>query len=371
MYDTQWNHADEVNDCNQDWGNAPTSLLKDLTEGRQPTPNNRKSLSLHSKQDQPSTITPRIESNLLSRDEVGELLANPTCELGIDYIAATFQVSDVYEETLDVWRKVQQGKNIWDKLYLAEIPLMKGTVYVRITGEWYGLRGFIQFNPSTVLFGAKSLQTASLEQAHEVFHSVMDELESYVRVVTPREETKLSRVDVSVTVGSVINIDGIVLEASHYPYNSRLKTATYKSIKRVESVSCKTKRRGGFVVYNKSIQAGLPGAILRCETQAMRKHLKKHCPTIQHLTHPRCREMFEYFLGNFINGLKQIPRTDVDNVLADSKDTQTLVHLIGLSVLADKGYHVPISDYFRNKKLKPFQKKYQFEKVGDLLGSWW
>jgi len=102
---------------------------------------------------------------------------------------------------------------------------------------------------------------------------------------------------------------------------------------------------------------------------ANRRYVLKFCPTIGGLTDKRCRKIFEHFLNKVITAPQDTPRIDIDNILSNTEDTKTFIQLVGTSVLADRGYHIPMSDYFRNKKYNPFKKKYPHKSLGDLLGA--
>lgn len=232
-----------------------------------------------------------------------------------------------------------------------------------------GLWGYALVNPSTVLNGPKSLLVASLGQAMDVFHSVMDEIAQIVEVITPRMATRLSRVDVTRTVEIAGNSQGVLALVAGCPYNPRLKTVTYTGTRGAESVTCRTKKSGGFLIYDKSRQMRAKGTAIRFEVEARRKFLKKKCPTIGDLSEDRCRMIFDHFLGKVIDALRIIVRTDVDNILANEKDTKTFMTSIGLSVLKDKGYTPAMSDYWCIRVYRPFKNKYPHNTIGEFFAQ--
>lgn len=344
-----------------------SSLYKALTEGP-PSRHRDKALTITVPRKVERGNSSRIDTPMLSRDEVGDLLANSALPVGIDCVAVSFDVGELLIHDQGLWTEIAQ-KGVSTKRYATSFPLGQGSVFLSIhrnaTGSW----GYVEVKPATVLYGPKKAQLATLGQALEVLHTAMDEVAQIVQIRTSRPHTRLSRLDLTVDVHNVSSRQDILTVAQRTPYRAGLKTCTYTGAKGHESVTCRTKKSGGFSVYDKSLQAKVKGSIIRFEVQTRRRLLKKVCPTVGDLSAEQCREIFQQNLGPLIEALRSIPRTDIDNILADKKHRKVFVEALGVSVLRDRGYVVEMTDYWWKKGYRPFKKAYPHFAIGDILGN--
>ena len=207
-------HA-QVREENVEQNESLSSLFKALTEGP-PSLHRREALTLTTSLPEGSTDTPRSESPLLSRDEVGALLARPDLPIGIDCLAASFDVGALLVDDPVLWTEIAQ-KGVSTRRYVTTFPLGQGSVFVSIHRNIKGSWGYVEVKPATVLYGKKTTQLATLKQALEVFHSVMDEVAQIVQIRTSRPQTRLSRVDLTVDVQNVSSRQDILTVAQKGP----------------------------------------------------------------------------------------------------------------------------------------------------------
>jgi hypothetical protein len=357
---------DEIHDEVCEEKTTLTSLEMSLTESRKP-PSHKDTLTLIN--NCPKDDTPYVshsETDLLSCDEVGRSLMRTDMPLGIDWMALSFTVRDVYAEVPGQWREtISNGnrKHQWE----TNFELYEGSVFLQVTQSTTGLWGYVQFNPSTICNGPNGVRPIFLNKAIDVLYEVMDLVKHWVHVATPIEEMTMSRLDINKTIGPVADIQRILSIVSDYPYNHRVKTQTIKSRRAIETVSCRSKASGGFIVYDKGLQAKLSEPVIRFEVNARRRVLKKKCGKVKDLSQERCEVLFNYYLGDAIKAMQSVPRTMIDDIVAIDKDRKVLIELIGVAHLKDKGHFCPINDYAWRLKYKPFMTKYGLSKVADLL----
>lgn len=344
-----------------------SSLYEALTEGP-PSRHREEALTIADPIPADTVTAPRSDTFLLSRDDVGTLLAKPDLRIGIDCLAASFDVGALLVDDQALWTEIAQ-KGVSTRRYVTTFPLGQGSVFVSIHRNIKGSWGYVEVKPATVLYGKKTTQLATLKQALEVFHSAMDEVAQIVQIRTSRPQTRLSRVDLTVDVHNVSCLQDILTVAQRTPYRAGLKTCTYTGSKGHESVTCRTTKSGGFSVYDKSLQAKAKGSIVRFEVETRRRLLKKVCPTVGDLSPERCGNLFRQHLGPLIGALRATPRTDIDNILADRRQRKVFIEALGISVLRDRGYMVEMTDYWWKKAYRPFKKAFPHFVIGDLLGN--
>jgi hypothetical protein len=327
----------------------------------------KKSLTLiGNDQEKALANSPRVATHLLSTDEVADLLMRSTIPLGIDYLAVSFECGPLRLDSNDLWGEVRK-KGEHFRRYITNLPLGQGSVFLDIKAKHSGSYGYAQVNPSTVQFGRRTEKVATLDQTLDVFHSMMEEIERIVEVRTSRIDVRLSRLDIAVTVPNVADVQRILYVATRTPYSSRLKPTAHFGPKGIESVSCRTRKSEGFSIYNKSLQAKKNGNLVRFESQARTKFLKQVTPTVMDLTDDSCRKIFFHYLQQTIDALRNIDRTNIDNIIASDLDRPVFIEAVGISTLADKGINIQMNDYWWNRKYKPFKKRYPHESIGDFF----
>ena len=310
--------------------------------------------------------TERVKTLLLSRDEVGEVLARCDNRLGVDYMALRFDTGNVLNHEVDLWQESRlRGAQVFQRT--LSFPLEKGGVYLSVTRRGNASWGYANFNPSTILYGKKSTRIVTLEQSLEMFHTVMDEIAQIVEVRTPRMEVRLARLDLTVDVPNVADLQGVMAVAALSPYRRGLKPVTYTGPRGTESVTCITKKTGGLRGYDKSLQSGKRGQTLRVEVQVNSGKLVKYCPTIGDLTPVACTSLFRFFSGRFQEALLSTPRTTIDDLLATKAINKTFIEAVGISYLRDRGYSPQMSDHWWTRRYRDLKKAHPHLQIGDFF----
>ena len=299
--------------------------------------------------------------------ELGDYLSHPNLFLGVDWLAFSFDVGRILNEDPDLWTMVSQNGPFMRKRQTL-IPMGAGDVFLQITEKGNNSTGYASVNPSSVLFERKTFELATLNDALDVFHTVMDEIAQIVEIRTPRMETRLSRVDVAVTTEKDVgNVQRLLEIAAQNPYRQGLDTGIHTSPQGQQTVHCKGKKNQGFRVYNKSAQVGQRGSRVRFGAQTNRKYLKKHCPTVADLDESGCRKIFDFYLGRTVSALCTVPTSTVDMILAQEKHWKTFVEAVGASTLHDHGYTAPLSTHWWSRKYKAFKKLFPHNVIGDFF----
>lgn len=313
--------------------------------------------------------TPDNDPNLLSRDEIGRLLAHPELRVGIDRLAVSFPVRSIYKATFDHWGSTWVHATTQKTRVSTQIPQGQGSARFSVNPVSTGLTGYLEFNPSTILYGKKSCQIARLDQTLEILQNFLEEIDLLVDRPIPASEFKVSRLDISVDIPNAMNIQGVLDHAGRHSCTSRKKTNSWRSKKGLESVACRSKSSDGWLLYDKSLQAGLPGSVLRCEVVIRRRKMKHyHCNTIGDLSESVCLAAFQTITQNLSSGLQNLARGTIDEILSSPTETEILVYLIGLEMLNRHGYFPSVTNHRRLSKLEPFKSKYGYTTYEDLLG---
>jgi hypothetical protein len=307
------------------------------------------------------------KKELLSRNEVAEVLIRPDLKLGVDRLRVTFPVLEVRKAGTDWWQADYYSTS-------SSMRVIKGTIFSGEGHAWLGVAGgpaltaTLEFNPSTLLFGAKSLSIATLEQALDVLQEVVLEVDYLVRRPKSLDESRLSRIDIATDIPNVQDPQGVLRTLNHYGIPPRRKMRTHSSKTHgLESISCLTKSQGGYRVYNKSLQTKTPGSTVRFEVQANRDLLKEVCPTVGDLSENRMREIFTENTKTAVAALKTAERGQLDVILSSDTETEVLIDLIGIEVLRSAGRYVSLPPHRIRHRYKPFLERYNCTSVLDLV----
>jgi hypothetical protein len=312
------------------------------------------------------TITDHNES-LLSRDEVGELLTRPSLKLGVDWMWLSFPVLKVLRTGNDWWGKDYVSNQSNMRTRRTKIYCGEGSARFSVTGGT-ALTADLEFNPSTLIFGKKSLSVATLEEALEVLREVLLEVDYLVERPEPVERSLIYRLDFATDIPDVQDPQGVLRTLTQHGIPPRRKMWAYFSKTHgLESIGCLTKSKGGYKAYNKSLQTKTPGSTVRFEVQANRDFLKEVCPTVGDLSEDRMREIFAENTKTAVEALKSVERGQLDVILSSDTETEVLIDLIGLEVLRSVGHHVSLPPHRIRHRYKPFLERYNCASVLDLV----
>lgn len=324
-------------------------------------------LEAEERKNRPKKVRPITDHNelLLTRDDVAQILSWPELKLGIDWMRMSFPVK----------RRLQSGNEWWEsehrinQRWVHKTKIYSGDSYARlnVSGST-SLSGVLEFNPSTVLFGRKSLSLATLDQAFEVLHDVLLEVDYLVERPEPVERMLMSRLDIAVDIPNVQDPQGVLHTLTRFGIPPRRKMRGYFSkTNGLESVDCLTDSQGGYRAYNKSLQAKKHGSTVRFEVQANRGLLKNACPTVGDLSEDQLRHIFFDNTKDAVAGLKSVERSQLDVILSSAAETEIAIDLIGLEILKDLGYHVTLPAHRIRAQYKPFLQRYNCTSVLDLV----
>jgi len=303
----------------------------------------------------------------LSSDDVGRLLTSDLMPWTIDWMDLSFPVKNLVGEPPFPWIELSSNGAKWSHIWKTSFDIGQGTIDLQVTGKGNALEAYLSFNPTTCLYGPKSLYVARLDDALDVVDKVLDAINAWVTPDCEPDDMRLSRLDVNVTVEPIADIPRVLSIAKTTPIRGATPLATYGKGGRLESVIKRSKRAGGFCIYDKGRQAGVERSAVRFEVTARRCRLRELCPTLGHLSEDVLRKIALKSLQPVIAQLQLIPRNAVSDILATKRELTSFIEMVGLAYLADCGHYPLISTYALRKKYNPIFKKYSARTVGDLL----
>lgn len=303
----------------------------------------------------------------LSSDEVGRILGSDLTPWAIDWMELSFPVKNIAIEPPFPWAELHSNGAKWNHIWQTTFEIGQGIVDLKIIKKGNSLSGYLKFNPTTCMYGPKSLYVVRLDDALHIAEIVLDAVEHWITPDCERHQMLLSRLDVNVTVEPISDIQRVLSICKNTPVRNRTPLATYGNSGRIETVVARSKRSGGFCIYDKGLQSGLNRSAVRFEVTARRSRLRTLCPTLGDLSEEVLRQIALRSLQPVIQQLLLIPRNAVSDILASKKETTTFIEMVGLATLADLGHHPEVSTYAMRKKYKPILEKYSARTIGDLL----
>ena len=330
---------EEVLECNE----TLTSLFHSLTA----TPVAKKtSNSNHRKAIEPLLMK---DSDRRSLADVGNYLKNPECAIGIDYISVTFPFTNFILDNPKDWTKgpreltMNRKYGKWENRFPINPEVLAGDVFfTAVVREGRGT-GTLQINPSTILFGPKSLYLADVCDALIVLKRAYEVVGQWLELVQPLEIVKLTRVDMTFDVDKVGDVQQLLKRSTHFPHNSQVPIRPFlKGNGRWESVEVRSETNGGFIVYDKTRQCKKGDSVVRFEATARSNVLKKHCPRVEHLTEASAIKIYHHYLGKLINGLSETAETPLDGLLSSDEYKLRTIEYVGIKCLKRWGHHVTL-----------------------------
>ena len=251
--------------------------------------------------------------------------------------------------------------------FTATIPVLKGTASFKVSGK-AACTGYLEFNPSTMLFGKKAIQCASLQETLELLGEVLLEVDYLVDRPEATQTALLSRLDIATDIPNVLDPQGVLRQLTRAGIPARRKLrGFFSNTHSLESVDCLTKSNGGYRAYNKSLQAKKAGSVVRFEVQARRGYLKTACPTLADLSESKMREIFVDIINPALEGLQETGRGQIDVILSSPKETAIVRELLGKEVLEAHGHFPRVAEHRLKTLHKPFLQRYGLNSAHDLL----
>ena len=367
MMSTDSFRCDEVLDEINEQQSGLTSSLNVLTEHHHHS-SYESPFTLKTSTSNPSYVS-HSDNQGLSSGEVGRLLESELLLWRVDWIGLSFPVKSIAVDPPFPWIELRSNGAKWTHLWRTSFEIGEGTVDLKVTKSGNSLSGYLSFNPTTCMYGPKSLYAARLDDAIYVAGLVLDATDKWIEADCERDAMLLSRLDVNTTVEPVTDIQGLLSIAKNAPIRGVTPLTTYGKAGRLETVVCRSKRSGGFCIYDKGLQTGIDRPVVRFEVNARRSRLRELCPTFGELTEETLGKIGRKSLQTVIDSLSLSPRNAVVHILAAKKEIGILVEMVGLAALADLGHHPQMSSYALRKKYRPILKKYSARTVGDLLSQ--
>ena len=341
-----------------------SSLFGALTEHHHSTPHK-----------EPFTLKPtsdiayvsHSEEEGLSSNEVGLFLDSDRVPWGIDWMDLSFPIRSLVFEPPFPWHEMQSNSAEWSHQWKTTFEIGSGSVDLSVTKRGNSLSGYLKFNPTTCMYGPKSLYVSLLDDAIDVTHLVLDAVNAWVVPGCERNDMLLSRLDVSKTVEPVADMQRTLSIIKNAPGRGGTAKTTYDGGGKIQTVIRRSKRAGGYCVYDKGLQAGLDVSALRVEVTARRARLRDLCSLFGDLDETRLRQIAMKCLAGVIEHLLLEPRTAVTDILADKKEAASLIEMVGRATLADLGHYPKVTKYALYKKYRPILRKFSARTVGDLL----
>jgi hypothetical protein len=305
-------------------------------------------------------------SNWLALDDIGRALQDPELSLGVDRIEFNFNVGRFIDVNSVIWES-NTYNGVQGSQYSTQLEVGEDWAYVKMIRNQMLGKVFVSVNPSSVRYGKRSGKICPLRDALGVCQAIVNRLGRSVEIPDPLGVARLQRVDVSVDFHNVSDIQGLLSTALMNTYNPQVKAVPYIGVRGIESVACRSKTGGGFLVYNKSQQMRMATSTVRFEAQSRTRHLKVISPTLGDLTEENCRRIFDRYISRLAKALAAHSLTPPEVILADKRYRKTFITAVGLSVLSDRGYPVKMTDYWRLRQYRPFKQRYPHRVIGDLF----
>ena len=230
-------------------------------------------------------------------------------------------------------------------------------------------RGFLTFNPSRII-DPHGTTCSSWEETLRAISGVAQIAWNHVFIFQPTLlELDVYSLHLAADFAPVPDMQRVLKKAQQLEVYRRVKPITYMSAggKRIESVYLTTRTQGKIKFYDKSVEANLSVPTLRIEQETSRKfHTAHGLSKVGDISEDVIQELFKTELGPVIKALKPTEENLVDEILANTKETKTLLHICGREFLARRQIHPKITEQFKRNK-REFDKKYFYVDIEDIL----
>jgi hypothetical protein len=306
----------------------------------------------------------------LTTADIGKRLLCPDINIGIDKMKVVFPVIGP-KLPLDQW----DSKSIRKMKYGAS-----ETAHIHVPTDLHGecsigynchpvkgRIGWVEFNPSKMMHSDGHL--ADIGEAYECLDHVLTIATGYLNFYVEAESVSFHRLDVTVDLSPVIDLQrALYLARSARPYlRGKPELTLNQKTLELETVMFKTKRTGTVLFYDKSAEAGLDEPTLRIEVQVSRRELMKKGPRhLGEFSLDLLRPLFLDRVATFATLCMGTPKAQTDQILQNKNDTKHLVLVAGRELLGANGLEIPKTGHFVKLDRK-FKKNYPYNTVCDLL----
>ena len=284
--------------------------------------------------------------------------------VGIDKVRVGCILKPPYYRAEEDWQPTKEGNmKTW-------YPITEETGFSAYMNSHRGVvRGYITFNPSRII-DPHGTTCASWDETLIAIQGVVQIAYNHVfNCKTILDELDVYSLHLAADFAPVPDMQRVLKKAQQLEVYRRVKPTTYMSAggKRIETVYLTTRTKGKIKFYDKSVEANLSVSTLRIEQETTRKfHTAHGLSKVGDITDDVIQELFKTELGPVIKALKPTEENLVDEILANTKETRTLLHICGREFLARRQIHPKITEQFKRNK-REFDKKYPYVDIEDIL----
>jgi hypothetical protein len=284
--------------------------------------------------------------------------------VGIDKVRVGVVLKDPYLRDEDDWLPTNDGgmKASW--------PITEETGIFAYVNSYRGVaRGYITFNPSRII-DPKGTTCASWDETLVAIGGCAERAYRELFIFEPTlYDLDMYSLHMTADFAPIPDMQRVMKKTQQLEVFRRVKPRTFLSTggKAIESVYFKTSTQGQIKFYDKSVEANLSVPTLRIEWEIPRKFFVANgLPKVGDITDDVIQNLFETKLGPVIKALRPSEGKLVDEILANTKETKTLLHICGREFLARLNIHPKITEQFKRNK-REFDKKYFYVGIEDIL----
>jgi hypothetical protein len=284
--------------------------------------------------------------------------------VGIDKVSVGTVLKPPYLRDKDDWLPTKDGGK------KASWPITEDTCLSAYVNSYRGVtRGYITFNPSRII-DPNGTTCASWDETLVAIGGCAQIAYRELFIFEPTlYDLDMYGLHMTADFAPIPDMQRVMKKAQQLEPFRRVKPRTYLSAggKAIESVYFKTSTQGQIKFYDKSVEANLSVPTLRIEWEFTRKFFMAHeLSKVGDITDDVIQNLFETKLGPVIKALKPTEEKLVDEILANPKETKTLLHICGREFLARLNIHPKITEQFKRNK-REFDKKYFYVGIEDIL----
>ena len=316
-------------------------------------------------------MTENPSSPLTNSKHLTPVLNNPfdmdtdtPINVGIDKVRVGVVLKKPYFRDKSDWRATKDGgmKAYW--------PITEETGLFAYVNSYRGVtRGYITFNPSRII-DPNGTTCASWDESLVAIGGCAQIAYRELFIFEPTlYDLDLYSLHMTADFAPIPDMQRVMKKAQELEPFRRVKPRPFLSTggKAIESVSFKSSAQGQIKIYDKSVEAKLPVPTLRIEWEMTRKFFyAKGLKKVGDITDDVIQNLFQTQLGPVIKALKPTEVKLVDEILANDKETRTLIHICGREFLARLNIHPKITTQFKRNK-KEFDKKYFYVDIENIL----
>ena len=312
-----------------------------------------------------------LPSPLTNSKHLTPILNNPfdmdtdtPINVGIDKVRVGVVLKDPYLRDEDDWLPTNDGgmKASW--------PITEETGIFAYVNSYRGVaRGYITFNPSRII-DPNGTTCASWDETLVAIGGCAERAYRELFIFEPTlYDLDMYTLHMTADFAPIPDMQRVMKKAQQLEVFRRVKPRTFLSAggKAIESVYFQTSTQGQIKFYDKSVEANLSVPTLRIEWEIPRKFFVANgLPKVGDITDDVIQNLFETKLGPVIKALRPSEGKLVDEILANTKETKTLLHICGREFLARLNIHPKITEQFKRNK-REFDKKYFYVGIEDIL----